>query len=91
LSPERNIAPILVCAFDGFAAAGKDSASCCNELTNGADKRATATSMRIEPTAFAALPTMILNDELDVDMMRDIDERAFRSIYRFDFEEARQK
>jgi len=34
---------------------------------------------------------MILNDELDVDMMRDIDERAFRSIYRFDFQDARQK
>jgi hypothetical protein len=45
----------------------------------------------MEPTAFAALPTMILNDELDVDMMRDIDERAFRSIYRFDFQDARQK
>jgi len=34
---------------------------------------------------------MILNDELDVDMMLDIDERAFGSIYRFDFQDARQK
>jgi len=32
---------------------------------------------------------MILNDELDVEMMRDIDERAFFYIYRFDSEEAR--
>ena len=34
---------------------------------------------------------MILNDELDMEMMRDIDERAFRPIYRVDFEDAIQK
>jgi len=32
---------------------------------------------------------MILNDELDIEMMRDIDERAFCHIYRFDYEDAR--
>ena len=80
---------MLACAFDGFAAAGKNSASCGNEFTNGADRRAIATRMRIEPAAFAALPTMILNDELDIEMMRDIDERAFCHIYRFDYEDAR--
>ena len=47
--------------------------------------------MRIEPAAFAALPTIILNDELDVEMVRDIDDRAFRHIYRFDSEDARKK
>jgi hypothetical protein len=89
LSPDRNIVPIFACAFDSFAAAGKNSASCCNKFANGAVRRATATRMRIEPATFAALPTMILNDELDVEMMRDIDERAFFYIYRFDSEEAR--
>jgi hypothetical protein len=34
---------------------------------------------------------MILNDELDMEMMRDIDERAFRPIYRVDFEDATEK
>ena len=37
------------------------------------------------------LKHMILNDELDMEMMRDIDERAFRPIYRVDFEDATEK
>jgi hypothetical protein len=82
---------MLVCALDGFAAAGKDFVSWCDESTNGAARRATAMRIRMEPAALAALPTMILNDELDVEMMRDIDERAFRHIYRFDSEDARKK
>ena len=83
------MAPMLVCALDGFAAAGKNSGSYCNEFTNGADRRAIATRMRIEPAAFAALPTMILNDELDMQMMRDIDEGAYCHMYRFDSTDAR--
>jgi hypothetical protein len=80
-----------VCGFGGFAAAGKNSASRCEKLTNGANKSATAASIRRQPAALAALPTMILNDELDMEMMRDIDERAFRPIYRVDFEDATEK
>lgn len=45
----------------------------------------------MEPAALAAWPTMILNDELEVEMMRDIDERAFCHIYRLDSEDARTK